>query len=151
MGLLSVVLAVATLQAQTIKGPVSDPHPDSMEGLLRELRGTDRSRRRFAIREFNHIARVARKREFGPLERDSTMSALQQLAYLDDYVAEACIAHLRNDIEVRGCARLLGHLETTHAYRAVSEARSRADSRGTSRVLDRTLRILEQASKEAPQ
>lgn len=135
--------------AQSVIAPTSNRHPESLEELVRDLRGADASRRRFAIREMNRVARVARRHEFGSLDSDATMDALQQLKFLDDQAVGVCVAHLQQDVEVRGCGRLLGHLETVTAYRVVSEARSRTTSRGEQRVLDRTLSILEDARSGA--
>ena len=95
------------------------------------------------MRELNRIARVSRKHEFGSLESEATMDALQKLKFLDDHVASVCIGHLRADVEVRGCARLLGRLETAAARSVVAEARARTERRGEARLLDRTLSILD--------
>jgi hypothetical protein len=119
-----------------------------MEGLARDLRGADASRRRFAVRELNRIARLSRKHEFGSLESEATADALQKLRFLDDYVAGTCIDHLRADLEVRGCARMLGRLETVAARPVVAEARARTESRSEARLLDRTLSILTAAEAE---
>ncbi len=138
-------MALSAPVAQDSWSPVSDPRPDSMEGLARDLRGADASRRRFAVRELNRIARVSRKHEFGSLDAESTMDALQKLKFLDDYVASICIEHLEADLEVRGCARLLGHLEAVAARPVVAAARARTERRNEARLLDRTLSILDAA------
>mgnify|MGYP000197203101 CR=1 FL=1 len=145
--LLASLLALSS--AQSVKAPVSDPYPGSLEELARDLRGNDASRRRFAIREMNRTARVARKHEFGPLDSDRTMDAIQKLEFLDDHAAPTCLKHLQIDLEVRGCARLLGHLETSGARRILSEARSRTTKKADIRAIDRTLRILEAAAHES--
>ncbi|HCH66669.1 MAG: hypothetical protein CL927_13020 [Deltaproteobacteria bacterium] len=135
--------------AQDARSRMSDPRPDSMEALVKDLQGTDRSRRRFAIRELNRIARVSRKHEFGSLESDSTLDALQKLELLDDFAADVCIQNLAKDVEVRGCARLLGYLETATAEPVMAAALRRTESKGEARRLQRTLEILRVAAEES--
>ena len=128
---------------------MADPRPDSLQGLVRDLRGSDRSRRTFAIRELNRIARVSRKHEFGPLTSEATVDALQNLEFLDDHAAEACIQLLSEDLEVGGCARLLGYLETAAGVPALQAARTRTERKADLRRIDRTLAILTAAQKES--
>lgn len=148
MGPLPLAVTLAVLNAQSVIAPVTDIRPGSLEELARDLQNTDASRRRFAIREINRVARVSRKHEFGPLTNDTTMDALQKLDFLDDHVVRICIRHLQADIEVRGCGKLVGHLETVAARPVVAAARARTSQRGEQRVLDRTLEILDAAIAE---
>ena len=141
-------LALGVASAQDGGSRMSGPRPDSMEELVRDLEGADRSRRRFAIRELNRIARVSRKHEFGSLESEATLDALQRLEFLDEFAADVCIKNLSADVEVRGCARLLGHLETASARPVLSATLSRTENKGEARRLERTLEILELAAKE---
>lgn len=142
-------LVLGTASAQDPRGRMADPRPDSLEGLVRDLEGSDRSRRTFAIRELNRIARVSRKHEFGPLTSEATIDALQNLEFLDQYAADVCIEHLRLDVEVRGCARLLGYLETAASKPALQAARTRTERKATIRRIDRTLAILATANEES--
>ena len=128
---------------------MADPRPNSLEGLVRDLDGSDRSRRTFAIRELNRIARISRKHEFGPLTSEATVDALQNLEFLDAHAADVCIQHLHGDVEVRGCARLLGYLETAAGTPALQAARARTDRKATIRRIDRTLAILAAAKQES--
>ena len=142
-------LVLGTASAQDPRGRMADPRPDSLEGLVRDLAGSDRSRRTFAIRELNRIARISRKHEFGPLTSEATIDALQNLEFLDQHAANVCIQHLRLDVEVRGCARLLGYLETAAGKTALQAARTRTDRKATIRRIDRTLAILAAENEES--
>lgn len=146
---LLVWLVFATAFAQDPRGRMADPRPDSLQGLVRDLQGSDRSRRTFAIRELNRIARVSRKHEFGPLTSEATVDALQNLEFLDDHAADACIKLLSEDLEVGGCARLLGYLETAAAAPALQAARAGTERKLELRRIDRTLAILAAAQQES--
>ncbi len=150
--LFSLVPLVANLAgvAQNAWDPTSDPRPDTLELLVRDLEGADGSRRRYAIRELNRVARLSRKAEFGPLDDERTTDALSNLSFLDEAVAGVCIAHIAADIEVAGCARLLARLETMAARPVLSDALRRADSRRAQKALRSAIAVLESAALEGP-
>lgn len=128
--------------------PVSDVRPGSMESLARDLDSLDTSRRGFAIRELNRVARLSRKAEFGSLEDARTVDSLSNLDFLDNAVAPICIRHVSRDIEVTGCASLLARLETASARPVLVDARSRADSSRVKKRLGRAIAKLDRAAEE---
>jgi len=141
-------LATAPAFAQNAWDPVSDVRPGSLEALARDLDSTDASRRGFAIRELNRVARLSRKAEFGNLEDGRTTDALANLDFLDEAIAPICMGHVSRDIEVRHCASLLARLETAAARPVLVEARKRTDSKRLHKHLSRAIATLDKAAQE---
>ena len=134
--------------AQNAWDPVSDVRPGSMEALARDLESTDVSRRGFAIRELNRVARLSRKSEFGSLEDARTVDALSNLDFLDEVIAPICIQHVSRDVELVRCGRLLARLETGAARTVLMDARARTESSRTKKRLSRSIAILDRAAEE---
>ena len=134
--------------AQNAWDPVSDVRPDSMEALVRDLESTDASRRTFAIRELNRVARMSRKAEFGSLDSPRTTDALSNLDFLDEVAVPVCVQHISRDIEVRRCSTLLVRLETVAARPVLQSALERTESGRLKKHLSKAVAALDSAAAE---
>jgi len=141
-------LWTAPALAKNAWDPVSDVRPGSLESLARDLDSPDVSRRGFAIRELNRVARLSRKAEFGNLEDTRTSDALANLDFLDEAIAPICIRHVSRDIEVVRCANLLARLETAAARPVLVDARNRVDSNRVKKRISKAISTLDKAAEE---
>ena len=107
----------ATYAMQPLDNPnnVQQPGEWSIERLSRQLVGSDRSERIFALNELSRLTRVALRQSQGREGRITTDEANSTLAALDELAVPSCELGLDFPELTAGCARILGMLESTNS------------------------------------
>jgi hypothetical protein len=92
---------------------VQQPGEWSIERLARQLVGSDRSERIFALNELSRLTRISLRQAQGREGRITTDEANSTLAALDELAVPSCELGLDFPELTAGCARILGMLESS--------------------------------------